>query len=254
MGPIFKHILKFVNRIINPGFSEIYWLSLGENCLPDGILKRYGLKIFSTPFSNGQSNLDYVLLLEKSRYKGFLDKENLKYEQQSVKRFTRSKLTNKCDNIYVDYHMRGFGTSYFDLISSDEHRQSFERKIKRLLSLRGKGNSVFFYHYRFHEQQNLGLIFEKAFEYSGYYSKRSKKCHVVVFSQKIIGDISDKGLHYQRIRNNIHFFNFHTEKIWAGNDPYIFWARPDEDLIKKMIDTTIRIVKLKELIPDGIIQ
>ena len=254
MGPIFKHILKVVNRIINPGISEIYWLSLGENCLPDGILKRYGLKSFSTPFSNGQSNLDYVLLLENIRYRGFLDKENLKYEQQSVKRFTRSTLTNKCDNIYVHYHMRSFGTSYFDLINSEKDRQSFERKIKRLLSLHGKGNAVFFYHHRVHNNQNLELIFEKALQYSEYYSKPSKKSHVVVFSQKIICDISRRSLHYQKIRDNIHFFNFHTEKVWAGTDPHIFWAKPDEDLVKKMIGTTIRIIKLKEEIPDGIIQ
>jgi hypothetical protein len=254
MGPIFKRILKLFNGIIKPASSEIHWLSLGENCLPDGILKRYGLKSFSTPFSNGQSNLDYILLLEKVRYKGFLDKENLKYEQQSVKRFTRSKLTSKCDNIYVHYHMRGFGTSYFDLINSEEDRQSFGRKIQRLLSLRGKGNAVFFYHHRYHEQQNLELIFEKAFEYSKYYSWSLKKSHVVVFTQKNPCDISHRCLHYQRVRNNIHFFNFHTEKIWEGNDPDIFWAKPDDDLIKKMIDTTIRIVKLKEVITDGIIQ
>jgi hypothetical protein len=254
MGPIFKHILKFVNRIKKTGCSAIYWLSLGENCLPDNILKRYGLKSFSTPFSFGQTNLDYALLLERIRYKGFLDQENLKYEQQSVKRFTRSKLTNKCDNIYVHYHMRGFGTSYFDLINSEEDRESFDRKIKRLLSLRGKGNTVFFYHHRFHEQQNLELIFEKAVEYSKYYSKTLRKSHVVVFTQKIICDITHRGLHYQRVRNNIHFFNFHTEKIWEGNDPDIFWAKPDDDLIQKMIDTTIRIVKLKEVISDGIIQ
>jgi hypothetical protein len=254
MRPIFKHILEIVNRIIKPGVAKIYWLSLGENCLPDDILKRYGLKSFSTPFSNGQTNLDYDLILERIRYKGFLDKENLKYEQQSLKRFSRSTITNACDNIYVDYHMRAFGTSYFDLINSEENRQSFSRKIQNLLSLRGKGNAVFFYHYRYHEHQNLEKIFEKAFEYSTYYSKRKKKSHVIVFTQKIIGDISDKAIHYQRVRKNVHFFNFHTQQIWAGNDPYIFWAKPDEDLIKKMIDTTIKIIRLKEDVPDGIIQ
>lgn len=254
MGPIFKHILKFVNRIIKPGVSKIYWLSLGENCLSDDILKRYHLKSFSTPFSNVQTNLDYDLLLESIRYQGFLDKENLVYEQQPVKRFVRSKIINKCDNIYVHYHMKGFGTSHFDLINSEEDRLIFDRKIKRMLRLRGKGNIVFFYHYRFHKKQNLELIFEKAFEYTKYYSNSSKQCQVIVFSQKIICDISHRGLHYQRIRNNIHFFNFHTKRMWSGSDPQIFWARPDEDLIKKMIDATIRIVKLKEVIPDGIIQ
>lgn len=254
MGPIFKRILKFVNRFLKPWGLKIYWLSLGENCLPDDILKRYSLKSFSTPFSNVQTNLDYNLLLESIRYQGFLDKANLEYEQQSVKRFVRSKIICKCEDVYVHYHMNGFGTSYFDLINSEEHRRSFDRKIKRLLSLRGKGNTVFFYHYRFHRKQNLELIFDKAFEYAKYYSKPSKPCQMIIFSQKMICDISQRGLHYQRIRNNIHFFNFHTKRIWSGNDPEIFWARSDEDLIQKMVDTTIRIVKLKEVIPDGIIQ
>ncbi|MFJ5369320.1 DUF1796 family putative cysteine peptidase, partial [Bosea sp. CER48] len=44
------------------------WLSLGENCLPDNILERNGLKMFSTPFSHGRSNIEYAIQLHSEGY------------------------------------------------------------------------------------------------------------------------------------------------------------------------------------------
>ena len=43
----------------------MYWLSLGENCLPDNVLQRHGRKTLSTVFSSGRSNIDYAVSLEE---------------------------------------------------------------------------------------------------------------------------------------------------------------------------------------------
>lgn len=50
--------------------SNIY-LSFGENCLTDRLLERHGLKSFATPFSWGLSNVEYILQIEKDKYKDF---------------------------------------------------------------------------------------------------------------------------------------------------------------------------------------
>lgn len=45
--------------------NSTYYLSLGENCLADDILKRYKLKSFSTPYSPTRSNIEYAIQSEK---------------------------------------------------------------------------------------------------------------------------------------------------------------------------------------------
>ena len=46
-----------------------------------------------------------------------------------------------------------------------------------------------------------------------------------------------------KIKNGMHYFEFHTLNEWKGDNQEIFWARCDEDLIIKMIH---QIKKLKK--------
>jgi len=236
-----RRILKFFQPDQKIDFSEILWLSLGENCLPDNILHRHGLKSFSTPFSHGRSNLDYALALEKSNYEGLMLPENLKHGLSEKKKVVRSTLFNQCDNIYNDMHMKGFEMTHHDVIDSEKDRENFNRKIERQLEVRGNKKVVFLYHHRINKNSNLDLIFKKASEFSTLYSKGKYNCTVIVFAQQVITDNEERKVHYKNIRKNIHYFEFFTRQLWGGKDDDLFWARTDDDLIKKMIDTSVSL-------------
>ena len=71
--------------------SHKVYLSFGENCLPDHILNRYALKSFTTPFSHGRSNVEYILNLERDDYTDFLNLDYLSYEYLNEDRVQRLK-------------------------------------------------------------------------------------------------------------------------------------------------------------------
>ena len=62
--------------------EKYLYLSLGENCLPDGILKRYGLKSFSTPYSSARSNIQYAIENELNNYTELLNRKNIVIENR----------------------------------------------------------------------------------------------------------------------------------------------------------------------------
>lgn len=256
--------MNFVKRLIKKGlinfkifininFSKNLWLSLGENCLTDGILQRHGLKSFSTPYSNGRSNLDYALALEKMNYNGYLDRKDLKYDYVNNEKVVRSSLINQSDNIYFTPHMSGFEFTHHDVIQSGKARKNLKRKADRILKIRGRKNVVFFYHYRINENSDFKLLFNKATEFTKPYSLNKSRCNFIIFTQKIISNPSNRKVLYKRINPNVHFFELCTEKIWTGPDQDTFWAKMDDDLIKIMLENTKNIVNNDVQIPEGVI-
>ncbi|MDR0364824.1 MAG: DUF1796 family putative cysteine peptidase [Bacteroidales bacterium] len=106
---------------------NILYLSIGENCLADIILKRHELKAFSTPYSHARSNIDYVIKLEKSAYSGLLAPGNLFYPTESYlpQGAVRSNKIIECD----------------DIIGDGPHRKELEKLTKKL----GVENIINFY-------------------------------------------------------------------------------------------------------------
>lgn len=230
------------------------WLSLGENCLTDSILQRYRIKSFSTLYSHGRSNMDYAIFLERNNYEDILNFENLKYSNINEDKVVRSILVNSSDHIYSELHMNGFEFTHHNVIESKKDRESSIRKIQRLQTIRGTNNVVFFYHHRMNKNSDLDSLFNKAFEFSKFYTLNGKNCHMVIFSQRIINDNSDRNIYYKSIHSGIHYFEFWTKEIWEGNNSNIFWAIIDDDLIYKMIKTSIRLIKFKHKIANGVIR
>lgn len=256
MNPATKLIKKVSNNLrifININFSENLWLSLGENCLSDGILQRHNLKSFSTPYSNGRSNLDYALALEKINYIGYLDKTNLFYDSVNDEKVVKSSLIKNSDNIYFTPHMSGFEFTHHDVINSENAIKNLKRKTTRILKIRGKKNVVFLYHYRINENSNHKLLFNKAIEFVNLYISNRSNCNILVFSQKIINHPSDRKVLYKSITPNVHFFELYTEKIWTGPDQDTFWAKKDDDLIKIMLNYASKIVLKNSVLPEGLV-
>lgn len=249
----FHKLCTFKDYVKKFFIPEIYWLSLGENCLSDDILKRHGLKSFNTIYSSARSNVDYAIYLEKRSFQGFLDRNNLEYDYLGNLRVTRSTLCMECGKLYLNCHSKGFETSHHDLINNEAHRQSFQRKIQRMLDLRNNKKTVFFYHHRVNDRTNLEALFIKLETFSTFYSRKPEKCQIMLFVQSKIINPEERKVIYRKVNSNIHLFEFKTINIWEGSDPEIFWARCDDDLIKKMLETSVRIIKRKECVPDGII-
>jgi len=252
-GKTIRWILEKAGLRKTVDFSEILWLSLGENCLPDNILHRHGLKSFSSPYSHGRSNIDYALALEKRNYDGLLDPEHLAHGISEKKTVVRSTLFNQCDDIYNEMHMKGFEMTHHDVIDSEKDRDTFVRKINRQREVRGTKKIVFLYHHRINKNTDLDAIFRKAEEFSHLYSRKQFTCTVIVFSQKLIDNQEERKLYFRKVRKDVVFFEFHTHQFWAGRNDELFWARIDDDLIKRMTDTSVAIMKNEFRIKEGFI-
>ena len=234
MRRVIKKIIRkhedFKKRI-----SNVYYLSIGENCLTDNILDRHKIKSFSTPYSHGRSNLDYAIALEEDNYKNLLNPDSLKYEYAEEMEVVRNKRYLSSDDIYNKLHQNGFEFTHHDVIKDNSQKESYERKILRMQSLDNQKKIKFLYHYRNNENKDFKLIIKKAGIFLSYYKRRNIKCEFVFFTQDIVLKKEDRSLIKITEGNDIKGFVFKTMEVWEGDDPEVLWARKDEDLIRKMI-------------------
>lgn len=207
------------------------WLSLGENCLPDDILNRHGLKSFSTPFSSGRTNIDYVLQASRSNFSGLMDPENLVRGHADGSDVVRSILYSCDTEIYSPSVSCGFEFTHHDVISNESHRASFGRKIERWIDLRDSGEkAVFLYHHRTQQTKPPNRLFEKL----SLLLDDFPTSHIVFFYQEIVRP-EHRHVAVRPIQDRLIVAKFATDCIWAGKDPNVFWARRDDDLVTEML-------------------
>ena len=207
------------------------YLSLGENCLPDDILKRYKLKSFSTPYSPARSNIEYAIHNEQTNYNDLIKVENLVFE----KRYNQLTACNlkypSTSKIYHPSVCNGFEFAHHNVISDLKAKDSFIRKIDRIRNIKSE-KVVFLYHYRYSPSKDLQKIYERCLEFIEFY----EKAHLCLMTQTICANESERSVRIYKKEENITLFDFYTKNIWEGNDPEIFWARCDDDLIQIMIN------------------
>ena len=212
------------------------WLSLGENCLTDELLRRHGKKSFSTPYSHGRSNIDYALQLEMYGYDILLDNRLLEVADAFGDRVIRSKYITQSSPIFDSSHRMGFEMTHHDVIENADHRGSFLRKIERMKSIRGREDVVFFYHHRVCSSTNLEILRRKLIDFKNIFSTKDTKCFVVLFYQTISNHDARRVIVSEKY-NGLIECEFFTEERWAGRDPKIFWAQLDDDLIGEMMSS-----------------
>lgn len=235
-------IKKVLNKIqtiykrLKRQFSCTHYISLGENCLTDNILQRFNIKSFTTPYSHARSNLDYAIHLEKERYSNLLRQDFLYYDYVGDLKVVRNSHYSKSDIIYSDLHLNGFEFTHHDLIDNQSHMESYSRKIIRMCSLNSKDKLKFLYHYRNNENMNIQLLINKAKDFLSCYQSRKIKAEFIFFTQEIINNKNERAMIKIYNSKNIKGYVFRTMEIWQGDDQNVFWARNDNDLIKKMIN------------------
>lgn len=209
-------------------------LSMGENCLTDDILSRNDLKSFSSPFSSGRSNVEYVLAFEKEHYLDFLNPNYIKYEILQERQVARNKKYLTTQNKYYELCRNGMEFTHHDVIGDPKKRKQIARRCKRIQNIANK-KVVLVYHNRYCEETNLGLLVSHFEEIKQIYEARNNQVQIIIFTQKIVSTKEERRAESTEI-NGIKVFIFHTLNVWEGGNQEIFWARCDDDLLKVMID------------------
>lgn len=213
------------------------WISIGENCLADELLRRFVKKSFSTPFSSGRSNIDYVNCLESNNYKGLLNSELLFSVDYLNKSVVRSKRYIECDDIFHHTCSNGFEFTHHNPIESHKDYESIQRKIERMLALRGSDNDIMMlYHHRTSRKSNLEVLVKKLQMLSDLYSVNGKTCRIACFYQEIVTENECRGVDVSLHSDSITSFQFRTRNLWEGSDNNVFWAKCDDDLIGLMFN------------------
>ena len=214
--------------------ADTLWVSIGENCLADDILRRHNRKSYSTVFSSGRSNIEYVLQMEKDNYINLLKEEHLKIFSESEGAVVRSTYYKECQGTYSPRHMLGFEFSHHNPLDVGEDKRAFGRRISRQLAFRGEKNFIFLYHHRMTEHSDLAQLKSHLNELLAIYNAKGRQCQVALFYQSIIGRSDEKSLSVTSHDTGLLEFVCHTHDVWGGDDQDIFWARNDDALFTEM--------------------
>lgn len=227
---------RIKNRIQNSNASErkAIVFSIGENCLTDDVLKRNGLKSFSSPYASSRSNVEYVLAFEEERFRDFLNPEFLREEEAFGKAVVRNKKYVAVKNTYHSSCTNGFEFTHHNVLSDDKARETFERRCQRLLDLEGYDITLV-YHHRMCEQTDEKLLGRHLAQLARIYANKKNRVRIFAFTQVLVEDPSERrAVKYKQ--GEICFYRFYTLHEWGGNDQDFFWARADDDLLQFMVE------------------
>ena len=229
-----SYLFHGISNIFHKRRTNRIYLSLGENCLTDNILSRYGLKSFTTPFSYCRSNIEYILDLERNNYENFVSGEFLKYGDLNGKPVPRLNTHVILENNYHHLLKNGIEFPSHDVIKNQKYWQKLVKQAIKLKAFLGKRKYILLYHHRVCEDSDFELLLMHLSELKKYYSTEEYECQVVLFKQIIIPKGSKKKLIYQK-NSDIHIFDFYTHHTWTGSDQRRYWAFIDDSLISKML-------------------
>ncbi len=233
-----SYIVAYVSHFFTSLFRRILLgggvvVSLGENCLTDGLLSRHHMKTFTSPYSHGRSNIEYINAIEEDDYHYLLKKEYLRYEECEGESVVRNKWYSLQTNMYDDSVMKGFEFTHHDVINNGNHIKKFKRRVKRM---QGKYKKMYlFYHHRYCENTNEAQLLKDLCKLKVRYLQKNDNVYVVMFTQIKVDTIKERKVVYIQ-KDGIHCFYFYTQQIWTGTDNDIFWAKVDDDLIAKMMN------------------
>ena len=215
-------------------FDRSVYFSIGENCLSDDILKRNGLKSFSSPYASGRSNIEYILAFEKDSFSDFTDSEYMAYGEYDGKTVLRNRKHVETENRYHRSCTEGFEFTHHDVLRSSEMKETIDRRSRRQLGLKDK-RAVMLYHHRYCEDTDMDLLYRHLDELAKIYESRGNRADIYAFMQVLVDDPGERKAEKEK-RGSVRFYRFYTLTEWAGEDQDIVWARCDDDLLKQMVD------------------
>lgn len=227
----------------------VVWISLGENCLSDDILKRFYLKSYSSLYASGRSNIDYNIAMHRQGYRGLFDDANATYGYVDQEKVLRNISYTLDDDIYHELHTQGFEFTHHDWLAHPESKAALMRRVKRMNEEIGQKHYVFLYHHRYTQKSNLDLLTRKLATFKQFFEQGGKRCFIILFYQEQVADARQRQLTLVNNHDGVLQFRLHTLHQWAGMDQAIFWARVDNDLIKKMLKQSRQIIRQATALP-----
>lgn len=209
----------------------IKYISLGENCLVDELLKKVMLKAESFPFGSGRFTIEYINSIIEEDYKNLLNPSYLKYEAVDGKQVVKNTFYKNANDIFCTTVSSCFEFTHHDVLK-EKDKQSMERKIKRFEEVLNSDNKlVFIYNYRYSDKQNIAKVTELLNNFlSLIKSKYDKKAKLILFYQTITN--TSRG--YTIItKGDLTACEFRCAEQWVGDDNYD--GSKDMDLFKAVL-------------------
>ena len=216
--------------------QKLTFYSIGENCLGHGVLERHGKVVAATPFSHGRSNIDYLMQMVRTKFDGFMDESQLRYDDRHNTRIVINPRYT-CDSELFDPTVaNSFEFTHHDVLAKPQAKASYERKVRRFQdAIKGEGNACFLYHYRSHPKQDFARLTEKLRQFRDLMRQEATRpITVAMFTQRKIANDDMRGVEFRRV-NDIPVAVLRTRQIWGGRDMDVFWGRSDDDLFAPMI-------------------
>lgn len=209
----------------------IRYVSIGENCLVDELLKKVMLKAESYPFGSGRFNIDYITSVVQEDFKNLLLTENLKYETVDGKQVVKNTFYKTKNDIFCPTVSSDYEFTHHDVLN-EKDKQSIERKIARFKEMMKSGDKVvFIYNYRYSTKQNVSKVTALLNDFLQLIkTKYNKNADVILFYQTL----NDKKREYTiTTSGNVTLCEFITKEAWVGDDNYD--GSKDMDLFRKVL-------------------
>lgn len=182
-------------------------ISLGENCFTQNLLKRYGLSSDAGVFSFVGCNIELINLILDDKFKNFLNQDYYEYATFGGQKC----LVNRFYGKEKSHHIR---FPHHDIINCKSHNDSFVRKVNRFKDNIKSGNIVFWYNYRYIENDDVDLILSSFREFD---NKIGGENRYVIFNQRIDREIKEFN-HLKMGKFNI--IECFDKNIWHGDSNY----------------------------------
>jgi glycosyltransferase involved in cell wall biosynthesis len=246
---------KFIEKVIKNNLcdtrtkstiNEYVFTSIGENCLSQGLLKRYKLNSLISPFSWGRSNIDYIIQLVQEDFQDLLNPTCLEEKNISGKTVIVNNKYHCNISAFSREVANGFEFTHHNIKDDGEVHKSYLRKIERFKSLIVNNQvGILLYHHRNQSGRNLAYIESQLVRLLSILP--NKNLFIINFSQLIVANVAQRGLSIDR-NNNVFNVVLSTEKFWGGNNKDEFWGIIDDDLLKQMIYQVIKMIYLSDKI------
>jgi hypothetical protein len=215
--------------------GESTFVSLGENCLIDEILKDSNLRTATYPFGSGRFNIEYILGICKEEFRHFLDDQFLYYATVENKIVVKNNFYKCKHNIYEPSVCHDVEFTHHDVFKPNV-KESFLRKIERFKHATDQPSEyVFMYYHRLSNNTNIETIKALLKDWADWIELKSLiKPKIVFIHQKLIENKEERKVSVQEFSCGKEVI-FYTLDVWSGAE--LWAAAKDRDLFNSFLNS-----------------
>lgn len=214
--------------------DTVSYVSLGENCLIDEILKDFHLRKATFPFGSGRFNIEYIRQICEEDFEHFMDTRFLRVAEVEGKQVVKNDYYSFTHDIYESSVCDGVEFTHHNVFD-DKIRESVQRKVDRFKELiDNPKDAIFMYYHRHSEKSKSDVVIDELKKWMEWVQTRSGlKPRMIFLHQEIVQDFQDSNWKFFR-----HEWGFevimYTTHTWNG--PERWAAAFDRDLFQEMLN------------------